>query len=166
MEISNYTTIIRNLNNIREKINALTSKTINLKIKAGLTAGAKTFLNTLTEIDATVSSSVNAVIKASQFAGGGYPRSGELFIANEAGAEMVGRIGSRTAVANQDQIGDAIFQYMDAHSGSDGMDEDRLASAIVSAMRAAGIGTVNIDGRSITQAINRESQRMGKPAVR
>lgn len=42
------------------------------------------------------------------FASGGYPTTGELFLANEAGAEMVGSIGGRTAVANNDQITAAI----------------------------------------------------------
>ncbi|WP_243009243.1 hypothetical protein [Clostridium sp. AM58-1XD] len=45
-----------------------------------------------------------------KFATGGFPSSGQLFIANEAGPEMVGRIGSRTAVANRDQITDGIKQ--------------------------------------------------------
>lgn len=43
------------------------------------------------------------------FANGGFPRSGELFVAREAGAEMVGNIGGKTAVANNDQIERAIF---------------------------------------------------------
>lgn len=43
------------------------------------------------------------------FANGGFPRSGEMFIAREAGAEMVGSIGGKTAVANNDQIERAIF---------------------------------------------------------
>ena len=43
-----------------------------------------------------------------KFATGGYPTMGSLFIANEAGAEMVGNIGGRTAVANNDQIVAAI----------------------------------------------------------
>lgn len=38
------------------------------------------------------------------FANGGFPSVGELFIANEMGAEMVGTIGGHTAVANNDQI--------------------------------------------------------------
>ena len=38
------------------------------------------------------------------FAQGGFPAQGEVFIAREAGAEMVGNIGNRTAVANNDQI--------------------------------------------------------------
>ena len=33
---------------------------------------------------------------------------GELFLAREAGAEMVGNIGGRTAVANNDQIVEAV----------------------------------------------------------
>lgn len=43
------------------------------------------------------------------FANGGFPRSGEMFIAREAGAEMVGSIGGKTAVANNVQIERAIF---------------------------------------------------------
>lgn len=43
-----------------------------------------------------------------QYATGGFPTVGELFVAREAGPEMVGRIGSRTAVANNDQIITAI----------------------------------------------------------
>ena len=39
---------------------------------------------------------------------GGFPDEGQLFIARERGAEMVGSIGSRTAVANNDQIVDGI----------------------------------------------------------
>jgi hypothetical protein len=42
------------------------------------------------------------------YAAGGYPDTGDVFVANESGPEMVGRIGSRTAVANGDQIVTAI----------------------------------------------------------
>lgn len=42
------------------------------------------------------------------YAQGGFPDEGELFIAREAGAEMVGSIGRRAAVANNDQIVEAI----------------------------------------------------------
>lgn len=43
------------------------------------------------------------------FANGGFPRSGELFIAREKRPELVGSIGGKTAVANNDQIERAIF---------------------------------------------------------
>ena len=39
-----------------------------------------------------------------ELATGGFPTEGQLFIAREAGPEMVGTIGGRTAVANNDQI--------------------------------------------------------------
>lgn len=42
------------------------------------------------------------------FEDGGFPNEGQLFIAREAGAEMVGAIGRRTAVANNDQIVEGI----------------------------------------------------------
>ena len=45
-----------------------------------------------------------------RFATGGFPDSGQLFIANESGPEMVGRIGSKAAVANKEQITAAIAQ--------------------------------------------------------
>jgi hypothetical protein len=43
-----------------------------------------------------------------QFASGGFPDTGSLFVANEAGPELIGRMGGRTAVANQDQITNGI----------------------------------------------------------
>lgn len=42
------------------------------------------------------------------YAKGGFPEMGQLFIANEAGPEMVGKMGSRNAVANNNQIVDGI----------------------------------------------------------
>lgn len=42
------------------------------------------------------------------YAKGGFPEMGQLFIANEAGPEMVGKMGKRNAVANNNQIVDGI----------------------------------------------------------
>ena len=47
-------------------------------------------------------------LNVSWFAEGGFPDTGSLFVANEAGAELVGNIGRRTAVANNDQITQGI----------------------------------------------------------
>ena len=49
-----------------------------------------------------------ASIQFSAYAVGGFPTTGEMFIAREAGPEMVGTIGSRTAVANNDQIVESV----------------------------------------------------------
>lgn len=44
------------------------------------------------------------------YAQGGFPSQGELFVAREAGAEMVGAIGRKTTVANNQQIVDGIYK--------------------------------------------------------
>ena len=49
-------------------------------------------------------------ISVEWYAQGGFPNMGDLFIANEAGPEMVGTIGGHTAVANNDQIVEGIRQ--------------------------------------------------------
>lgn len=43
-------------------------------------------------------------IEITPFASGGFPRAGSLFLAGEAGPEIVGTMGGQTAVANSDQI--------------------------------------------------------------
>ena len=47
-------------------------------------------------------------LKLRAYAAGGFPDEGQLFIARESGAEMVGSIRGKTAVANNDQIVDGI----------------------------------------------------------
>lgn len=42
------------------------------------------------------------------YAGGGFPKEGQIFGANENGPELIGNIGRRTAVANQQQITEGI----------------------------------------------------------
>jgi len=44
----------------------------------------------------------------SAYVNGGFPNTGEMFIANESGPEMVGRLGNRNVVANNKQIAEAI----------------------------------------------------------
>lgn len=51
----------------------------------------------------------------SEYATGGFPEAGELFIANEAGPELVGKMGSSNVVANNMQITEGIEQA--AYSG-------------------------------------------------
>ena len=56
----------------------------------------------------SVAASKPVAMNIPAYASGGIPDRGSLFIANEAGPEMVGRIGRRPAVANSDQIVDGI----------------------------------------------------------
>lgn len=54
-------------------------------------------------------------ITIKRFETGGYPTSGDLFFANENGnPELVGRVGNRTVVANNDQIFQGIYQAVSA----------------------------------------------------
>lgn len=58
------------------------------------------------------------------YAQGGFPSMGEMFIAREAGPELVGQIGNKTAVVNNDQIISGIeagvYRAMVAAKGSSG----------------------------------------------
>jgi molecular chaperone GrpE (heat shock protein) len=86
-------------------------------------------------------------------ADGGFVNDGQMFVARENGIpEMVGRIGNRTAVANNDQITDSI-------SGA-------VKSAIVEVLVPAlsGIGSngngdtiINIDGKEVFRAVKKQS---------
>ena len=57
-----------------------------------------------------------------RLADGGMVSTGQMFIAREAGPEMVGSIGNRTAVANNDQIVESVsrgvYQAVVAAMGS------------------------------------------------
>ena len=58
---------------------------------------------------------------------GGFPEMGQMFVAREAGAELVGNIGGRTAVMNNDQIVESVsagvYQAVLAALGSGNDDE-------------------------------------------
>lgn len=58
-----------------------------------------------------------------EFADGGFPERGQMFIAREAGPELVGSIGGRTAVANNDQITEGIYDAVLAAMSQSGGNE-------------------------------------------
>ena len=63
------------------------------------------------QLRATINTSGDqATLKFNAYAEGGLPDVGELFVAREAGPELVGNIGNRAAVANNDQIVEGIKQ--------------------------------------------------------
>lgn len=69
-------------------------------------------------------------LNISWYAEGGFPDEGELFMARESGPEMVGSIGNKTAVANNDQITKAIaqaaYQAMTQALGENGNSEQPI----------------------------------------
>ena len=71
----------------------------------------KQFKDSLSDIKININSTVDGVTQnvgkmttVAAYAEGGWPTIGDLFIANEAGPELVGTIGGSTAVANNDDI--------------------------------------------------------------
>lgn len=153
-------------------LSGVKDKSVNLELKSKISSSTTSFLEALKELaggklKTQIGSLINSKYKPTveKYASGGMVTAGDLFIANENGAEMIGRIGSQPAVANQNQIGDAIFQYMDAYGASSGsgLTADQLTSAFITAIRVTGLGVVNIDGRTLKQSLVRESQRSGIP---
>ena len=70
------------------------------------------------------------------YARGGFPTQGQLFVANEAGPEMVGRMGNRNAVANNNQIVEGIkngvFEaVLDAFNASGILDREESEKEVV-----------------------------------
>lgn len=70
------------------------------------------------------------------YARGGFPEAGQLFVANEAGPEMVGKMGNRNVVANNNQIVDGIrngvFEaVLDALNASGIFDRDDSEKGVV-----------------------------------
>lgn len=62
-------------------------------------------------VSASITGLMTSQVKGiSMYANGGFPDRGQMFIAREAGPEMVGNIGSRSAVVNNSQIIQGITQ--------------------------------------------------------
>lgn len=79
-----------------------------------------------------------------KYADGGFPDYGDLFIANEAGPELVGTIGNRTAVANSSSIETAIYNAV------------RSAMSDSTGGQSADIHvTVDIDGDTVGETVAR-----------
>ena len=89
-------------------------------------------------------------LRIPRLASGGFPDAGELFIAREAGAEMVGSIGGRTAVANNDQIVEGIKQGV------------REAMAESGGTHGGSFDVkVYLDGREVTAAVEKRQRERG-----
>lgn len=88
------------------------------------------------------------------YANGGFPDAGQLFIANEAGPEMVGRMGGKTAVANRDQITDGIKQgVFEAVTSAMGTQNNRSQTGDVILL---------VGEEEIARAVNRGQQRINR----
>ena len=94
---------------------------------------------------------------------GGILDAGQLFIAREAGPEMVGSIGNRTAVANNDQIVAGIASGV-ASANSESNALLREQNTLLRAMLEKESG-VYLDGKKITKSVEKNQRERGRVLV-
>ena len=113
-------------------------------IANGVNNGVKWNLKSTIKAIDTSNWSTAKQYKIYAYANGGFPDMGQMFVARENGAEMVGRIGNRTAVANNDQIVQAVSQG--------------VANAVSKVLGTQG-GSYNlyIDGEQITNVVQKRT---------
>lgn len=106
---------------------------------------------------------VNLGKKIFGFADGGFPDAGQLFIAQEAGAEMVGSLGGHTAVANNDQIVEGIREGVEAAMERQNQLLRRQNELLQALLEKEGSAEINVS--SFYQAVNRTNRRNGKTII-
>ena len=102
---------LTNMGTYNNAVNSATSTrtlTVNAKLNADKSQFNRAISNAMKGASARVSVNMGGSTISSgtvrTYAQGGWPNIGDLFIANEAGPELVGTIGGNTAVANNDDI--------------------------------------------------------------
>ena len=97
----------------------------------------------------------------SAYASGGFPTTGQLFVAREAGPELVGRMGGRTAVANNDQIVASIAAGVS--SANDGVINALYAvcNRVISAIDEKDMNAY-LDTRKVTDETTRTQNRRNR----
>lgn len=98
-----------------------------------------------------------------RLADGGFVGEGQMFIAREAGPEMVGNIGRRTAVANNDQIVTSIAGGVAEANGEQNVllrEQNDLLRAILE--KDSG---VYLDGRNLTNSVEKYQRERGRVLI-
>ena len=97
------------------------------------------------------------------YAQGGFPDVGQMFIAREAGPELVGTIGGRTAVANNDQIVEGISEGVEwANAKQNALLAEQ--NSLLRQLLEKDFG-VEITANSLARTLNRKNVRDGKTTV-
>lgn len=141
-----YNTINNSLNSVAERISDFFAKFDPNKLSKQASEFAAVGINIMFDNKKSLGFS------ASAFASGGFPDTGSLFIANEAGPEMVGTMGGKTAVANNSQIVDgiaagvyrAIAPLAEAINKTNGGGDTYLDGTIISRILAPKINAENV----------------------
>ena len=97
------------------------------------------------------------------YANGGFVNEGQLFLAREAGAEMVGNIGRRTAVANNDQIVSGIAGGV-AEANEEQNALLREQNSLLRAIYEKESGVI-LDGKHLTNSVEKYQRERGRVLV-
>ena len=104
-----------------------------------------------------------SLARITTYATGGFPETGQMFIARESGAELVGNIGRRTAVANNDQIVEGIaYGVSTANEESNALLREQNSLLMALLQKESG---VYLDGKQITNSVERYQRGRGRVLV-
>jgi hypothetical protein len=106
---------------------------------------------------------MSAHVTLPRFASGGFPEQGQMFIAREAGAEMVGNIGRKTAVVNNEQIVASISGGV-AEANEEQNALLREQNALLSAILEKDSG-VYLDGKHLTSSVEKYQRERGRVLI-
>lgn len=91
-------------------------------------------------------------VNIEQRATGGFPDVGQLFIANEAGPELIGNLGGRTAVANHYQIEEGIAKAVARGSMGNNSSAPQVINTHI---------TVDLDSEVVAEAVHKSESKKG-----
>lgn len=169
---SGYTTTIKPVEdktstaNVNKSIKEAVNKdiTATVKVSAELTnknALTKAIEDSIKNAQATISQvidTVTTVIGAIKLtANGGFVDEGQLFVAREAGPELVGSIGNSTAVANNNQIVEGIASGVAAANAEQNellRRQNELLASILQKDSSVRIGASAALGRTVQQSLD------------
>ena len=118
-------------------------------------------ISAISEVESKLSSlgstSGNIKVNIPKFATGGYPTRGSLFIANEAGPELVGRMNGRTAVSSNDEI----TGIRDAIVDTSNIETELLSRLVMIDQAILDKDVVIIGDRELARIVGEGSSQMG-----
>lgn len=137
-----------NLPSLKTIINTPDGYQVGKNLAQGMTKGFNDWKQNVTFTQMGSSNNNDYFYGWSHYATGGFPDVGEMFIAREAGPELVGAIGGRTAVANNQQIVEAVSRG--------------VAQAVSGVMNRTGGGSYNfyLDGNELVSTVTKRQNRM------
>lgn len=100
-----------------------------------------------------------------QFATGGVPSHGSLYIAGEAGSELVGHIGGRTEVLNQSQIASTIAAATQMSNASQNNILLQLLNGVEQLVEGQGDVRAYIPAGEVVSGLQRNNRRDGRALV-